>query len=103
MTSILKKNFKEKFLTEFKEEIFLLLKIFLAISLLVFWFLFWMIYEKSSLSWNNADFNNDNYTFIEIDKISEDWIEWKVNFWSLKILKDDKKISLDSGKFFIER
>ena len=42
-------EFKEKFLVEFKEEIFLWLKIFLAIALLISWFLFWRIYENSNL------------------------------------------------------
>lgn len=102
----MKNIFKEKILTEFKEEIFLWLKIFLSITLLIFWFLFWRIYENSNLLsflWNNCNYNNDNFTFIEIEKISEEWIEWKVNFWSLKILKDGKSISLNAGRFFVEK
>lgn len=97
----LKKSFQEQVLQNFKQEIFFWLKIFLAIALLIFWFLFWRIYENSNLL-NFLWDKNDNYTFIEIEKISEKWIDWKVNFWSLKILKDWKKISLDAGKFFIK-
>ncbi len=106
MIKILKQEFKEKILTKFKEEIFLWLKIFLVIALLISWFLFWRIYENSNLLnflWNSSDNKNDNYTLIEIEKISDKWIKWKINFWSLKILKDWKKISLDAGKFFIEK
>lgn len=97
----LKKSFQEQVLQNFKQEIFFWLKILLAITLLIFWFLFWRIYENSNLL-NFLWDKNDNYTFIEIEKISEKWVEWKVKFWSLKILKDWKKISLDAGKFFIE-
>ena len=102
MTKILKQEFKEKILIEFRKEIFLWLKIFLAITLLISWFLFWRIYENANYSvfWGEK---NDNYTFIEIEKISDKWVEWRVNFWSLKILKDWKKNSLDSGKFFIKK
>jgi len=93
----LKKSFQEQILQNFKNEIFLFLKIFLAITLLLSWFLFWRIYEN----WNLLN-KKDWFTYLEIKKISEKWIEWKINFWSLKILKDWKNFSFDSGKFFLE-
>lgn len=95
----MEKLFKEKLLENFKLEIFLILKIFLAISLLVFWFLFWRIYENANFF---SSEKNDNFTYLEIEKISEKWIEWKIKFWSLKILKDWENFSYDSWKFFLE-
>lgn len=95
-------HFQEEIFQKFREEIFLWLKILLAVTLLVSWFLFWRIYENKNFSvfWTNQ---NDWFTFMEISEISEKWIEWKVNFWSLKIKKDWRNFSYWTWKFFIEK
>ena len=90
---------KEKILSEFKEEISLWLKIVFWIVLVICGFLFGRIYEN----WNILKWNfSDNYTFIEVQKISDEWIEWKINFGSLKILKDWKNFSFWVWKFFLK-
>jgi len=94
-----KNTYKYEIFPNFKKEIFLWLKIILIISILIFWFLFWRIYENKNFFSKNP---NDNYTLIEIKKISNKWIEWKINFWSLKIYKDWKKFSFWVGWFFIK-
>ena len=94
----LKKSFQDQVLENFKNEIFLWLKFLLVFVLLFSWFLFWRIYENS----NNLS-KNDFFTQIEISEISEKWVEWKINFWSLKIFKDWEKFSFEDWKFFIEK
>ncbi|MCD5382826.1 hypothetical protein LR002_01760 [Candidatus Gracilibacteria bacterium] len=90
---------KEKILSEFKEEISLGLKIVFGIVLVICGFLFGRIYENGNILKGNF---SDNYTFIEVQKISDEGIEGKINFGSLKILKDGKNFSFGVGKFFLK-
>ena len=96
------KNLKQKLFKNFGKELFLFLKIFLVIALILFWFLFWRIYENWNLSNFLKNKSWDNFTLIKINNISDKWIEWEIKFWSLKILKNWKKFSFDTWKFFIK-